>query len=179
MTKAITKNGKKGFTLVELVIVIAILAILAAIAIPVVQSVINTAAKNTALANADTIELAVKECQSQIAAKNNEIYNGSKIDGVDIPDAIEEHGDVNILHVAKVKAIKEAFNVVTYSGKNYIPYWITTTDKCVFAYSTAGAAGAPATATVTDIDGNTIYNAIPLATNAGAPTATNTFIDTL
>ena len=57
MTKAITKNSKKGFTLVELVIVIAILAILAAIAIPVVNSIINTASRNGALSDAQTIEL--------------------------------------------------------------------------------------------------------------------------
>ena len=84
MTNAITtkkaelQNSKKGFTLVELVVVIAILAILAAIAIPVVNSIINTASKNGALSNAQSIELAVKECQSYIASGNNEVYKSGK-----------------------------------------------------------------------------------------------------
>ena len=58
MVKTLRKTNKKGFTLVELVIVIAILAILAAIAIPTVSNVISTANKNVDKANAQTVELA-------------------------------------------------------------------------------------------------------------------------
>jgi len=54
------KKSKKGFTLIELVVVIAVLAILAAIAIPVVSGVIGDARANVDLANAKTIESAVK-----------------------------------------------------------------------------------------------------------------------
>ncbi len=69
MVNTLKKTNKKGFTLVELVIVIAILAILAAIAIPTVSNVIGTANKNTDLANAQTIELALKTADAEIAAK--------------------------------------------------------------------------------------------------------------
>ncbi len=127
MTKAITKNSKKGFTLVELVIVIAILAILAAIAIPVVNSIINTASKNGALSNAETIELAIKECQADIAAKNDEVY-----DGTAAPKASTSHATIAVSDVSNVKAIKDAFARVTYNGDDYDPYWDTTNDKCVF-----------------------------------------------
>ena len=171
------KNSKKGFTLVELVIVIAILAILAAIAIPVVNSIINTASKNGALSNAETIELAVKECQADIAAKNDEVYNGSG----SIPKASTDHAKIDITHVAEVKAIKDAFKVVTYNGNDYIPYWITAEDKCVFAYSKSPAGGGAGggAGTITDIEGNTVTGAVPLATDKGVPTATNTKIDAL
>lgn len=54
------KKSKKGFTLIELVVVIAVLAILAAIAVPVVSGVIGDARTNVDLANAKTIESAVK-----------------------------------------------------------------------------------------------------------------------
>ena len=128
MTKTITKNSKKGFTLVELVIVIAILAILAAIAIPVVNSIINTASRNTALSNADTIELAVKECQAHIASKNGEVY--SQI-------AEGKYKEITIKDVAEAKAITEAFEVVTYNGEPYMPYWDKSGDKCVFLTSTS------------------------------------------
>lgn len=68
METALRKNNKKGFTLVELVIVIAVLAILAAIAIPTVTSVIDTANKNVDLSNAQTVELALKTADAEIQA---------------------------------------------------------------------------------------------------------------
>lgn len=119
-----TKNSKKGFTLVELVVVIAILAILAAIAIPVVNSIINTASKNGALSNATTIELAVKECQADIASKNTEVY----------PEAANasDANSIAISEVAEKKAIADAFKSASYNGKEYIPAWDSATGKCYF-----------------------------------------------
>ena len=130
MTKAITKNSKKGFTLVELVIVIAILAILAAIAIPVVNSIINTASKNAALSNADSIELAIKECQAHIVSRNSEVY----------PEATSstDRSKIDVAMVAEKKGIKEAFEVVTYNGVDYLPYWDSVSDACVFLDEATG-----------------------------------------
>ena len=59
------KTNKKGFTLVELVVVIAILAILAAIAVPTVSNIINTANANVDIANAQTVELALKSAHAE------------------------------------------------------------------------------------------------------------------
>lgn len=146
MTKAITKNSKKGFTLVELVVVIAILAILAAIAIPVVNSIINTASKNGALSNAQTIELAIKECQADIAAKNDEVYDGAtNYSFVDpsgatvaittgVPSAANAATAVTISvqDVAGIKGISDAFETVTYNGVEYVPFWDEDADKCVY-----------------------------------------------
>lgn len=53
------KKKKKGFTLIELIIVIAIIAILAAIAIPKFGEVRKNAALNSDVANAKTIANAV------------------------------------------------------------------------------------------------------------------------
>lgn len=154
MTNAITtkkaelQNSKKGFTLVELVVVIAILAILAAIAIPVVNSIINTATKNGADSNGQSIELAIKEAQSYIASGSTEIYNGTKTVDVDakyesagnditngkvtLANAKTNHGDLNVLMVAASKQICNGFESVSYYGKDYFPYWNKTTQKCIF-----------------------------------------------
>lgn len=53
------KNKKKGFTLIELIIVIAIIAIIAAIAIPKFGDVRRNAALNSDIANAKNIANAV------------------------------------------------------------------------------------------------------------------------
>lgn len=147
ITKSEVKNSKKGFTLVELVVVIAILAILAAIAIPVVNSIINTASKNGAISNAETIELAVKECQADIAAKNTEVYNGTTAITMNdpsgaalptpLPDAATSHATINIGHVAGAKSIPGAFATVTYNGNDYEPYWDQDADVCVWRSVTA------------------------------------------
>ena len=122
-----TKNSKKGFTLVELVVVIAILAILAAIAIPVVNSIINTAARNSAISNADSIELQIKNCQADIAARNTERY----------ANAVTAPNTISVDDVATKTGIKTAFQSVTYNNNQYFPVWDTASDKCYFI----GAAG--------------------------------------
>ena len=171
MTNAITtkkaelQNSKKGFTLVELVVVIAILAILAAIAIPVVNSIINTASKNGALSNAQSIELAVKECQSYIASGNTEVYDGSKTVAFDttkfggtspltLKNAKTDHANIDIQQVAAAKGMMNGFVSVSYNGADYEPYWNKTTQKCVFATTSAGAGGAAGT--TKDLDGKAI-----------------------
>lgn len=167
MTNAITtkkaelQNSKKGFTLVELVVVIAILAILAAIAIPVVNSIINTATKNGAMSNAQSIELAVKEAQSYIASGSTEVYDGKtkidvdakfaggSVDGsqqVELADAKTDHGSIDISMVAASKQICDGFVSVSYYGKDYEPYWDKTTQKCIFINATEKK----------DLDGNTV-----------------------
>lgn len=175
MTNAITtkkaelQNSKKGFTLVELVVVIAILAILAAIAIPVVNSIINTASKNGAMSNAQSIELAVKECQSYIASGNNEVYKAGKTVTLDagkfanatvtIHDAKTDHANIKIDEVAAVKGIADGFGKVSYNGADYEPYWNKAAQKCVFVTGTG--------ANAKDLDGNTVT--IAAAGGAGAP----------
>lgn len=143
ITKSEVKNSKKGFTLVELVVVIAILAILAAIAIPVVNSIINTASRNGALSNADTIELAIKECQADIAARNTEVYNGtsSYVDGAGVSqtchNAATGHADISVAEVGGMKAINDAFAIVTYNGDTFEPFWDEDADKCVYLCTNA------------------------------------------
>ncbi len=69
------RTNKKGFTLVELVVVIAVLLILAAIAIPTVSGVIARAHKSADEANAKAIETAIKYQIAQNEIENDKTKN--------------------------------------------------------------------------------------------------------
>jgi prepilin-type N-terminal cleavage/methylation domain-containing protein len=146
------KNSKKGFTLVELVVVIAILAILAAIAIPVVTSIINTASRNSAKTDAQSIELAIKEAKADFTAKNSDTYPG-----------IKSGNAPTIAQVATAKSIASAFESKTVDNKSYFPHWNPTTGKVVFALK--AASGATST---TDVDNNTVNNPVLLEATSSA-----------
>ena len=75
------KNNKKGFTIVELVIVIAVIAILAAVLIPTFASMINKANESKALQeakNAYTNDLAMLDGQVNGAVKKDDIADAVK-----------------------------------------------------------------------------------------------------
>lgn len=61
------KNNKKGFTLVELVIVVAVMAVLVAVAIPTVSSITGSAKKSVGETNARTIESMLKLKEAELA----------------------------------------------------------------------------------------------------------------
>lgn len=77
------KKTKKGFTLVELVIVVAVMAILVAVAIPTVSAITGTARKNVADTNAQTIESMIKlgeaEYVNSSSAAVDPTYGASQI----------------------------------------------------------------------------------------------------
>ena len=112
----VKKNSKKGFTLVELVVVIAILAILAAIAIPVVSSTIASSQRSTALSDAQTLELALKEAHAQIVAKDTSVY----ADTATVNDVITEKS-LQSIHVGDTRTI---------GGDTYTLSWCADDDKC-------------------------------------------------
>jgi prepilin-type N-terminal cleavage/methylation domain-containing protein len=59
------KNGKKGFTLVEVIVVLVILAILAAIAIPALTGYIDKANKRAVVTEARTIGVSLQTIASE------------------------------------------------------------------------------------------------------------------
>lgn len=60
------KNNKKGFTLVELVIVVAVMAVLVAVAIPTVKSITGTAKEAVTETNCRTIESVLKMKEAEL-----------------------------------------------------------------------------------------------------------------
>ena len=113
----VKKNSKKGFTLVELVVVIAILAILAAIAIPVVASTIASSQRSSALSNAQTLELAIKEAHAQIIAKDTSIYTD---------------GDKTTLNTVVTKKAIKVEKEVKISNVDYTLNWSKSDSKCYY-----------------------------------------------
>ena len=76
--------NKKGFTLVELVIVIAILGVLAAIAVPAVVGIINNAQKSSREANASELTQAIKNLYSGVVSGQiNQSTDPSDLNGLD------------------------------------------------------------------------------------------------
>lgn len=128
----VKKNSKKGFTLVELVVVIAILAILAAIAIPVVSSTITSSQRSSAKSNAQTIEVAIKEADAAISAKDDTVFIDKK--NAAKPNFKASSGSLTLENIADAKAIKSAVTA-TYQingVKDYIAYYDNDTQKVVF-----------------------------------------------
>lgn len=81
-------KSKKGFTLVELVVVIAIIAILAAIAIPIVASTTKSSIVSRAKTNANTIEYAFKEADAAVAGADNTKYIHASTNTIQISEVI-------------------------------------------------------------------------------------------
>lgn len=77
MTMTKKRHGKKGFTLVELIVVIAILAILAAILIPLVSGYISDANEAKGAANARTVYAAACAYVAKEGAAGRTVANGT------------------------------------------------------------------------------------------------------
>lgn len=139
----VKKNSKKGFTLVELVVVIAILAILAAIAIPVVSSTIASSQRSTALSDAQTLELALKEDHAQIVAKDTSVY----ADTATVNDVITEKS-LQSIHVGDTRKIGVGTYTLSWCADDDKCYWMNGTDN-LDSSITPGGTTAPITTTAT------------------------------
>ena len=84
------KSNKKGFTLVELIVVIAIMAILAAVLIPTVTNKINDAKKATAKQDCTATASALASALIDKIANNTDIPADLRADGADVPATFVE-----------------------------------------------------------------------------------------
>ncbi len=126
----IIKNSKKGFTLVELVVVVAILAILAAIAIPVISSTVKSSQLSSSQSNAQTIEIAIKEARAAISTGDNSVF----------PSA--SSGKITVADVASTKKIGGAMDeIYTIDGDQYKCHWDKSDNKVYYICGTKDTTG--------------------------------------
>lgn len=133
-------NGKKGFTLIELVLTIVILATLAAIAMPVIAYTLQSSLTSRAKTNAHTIELAFKEANSLLGAKDNIKY------------ANAGSNSIKVSEVVSANKIAQAFEPVDVYGKVYYP--VICKGKVYFALDTNS--DGVYNSSDKDIDGNSL-----------------------
>ena len=83
------KNNKKGFTLVELVIVVAVMAILVAVAIPTIGSISQSAKDAVYQTNCRTIESVIKLAEAEaVKSSGTSTATGATLKGEQIQTAI-------------------------------------------------------------------------------------------
>lgn len=108
MKRKLKANKKKGFTLVELIVVLVILAILAALLIPALTGYIDKAKKKQIVAETRSCVMAAQtyaEEQYAMDVKNMGMTDKVMVDGTDtdFPRAIETLADVDANTVTAVE----------------------------------------------------------------------------
>jgi prepilin-type N-terminal cleavage/methylation domain-containing protein len=118
------QRNKKGFTLIELVVVVAILGILAALAIPRFTGIRDTAAKNATLADGRTIYSAM---EVYYAEKGSYPVDGGAEPTFADPANIEVNGKITAY---EIDAEDATIYTMTYTNKEKT-YEVTITQEGV------------------------------------------------
>lgn len=108
------KMNKKGFTLIEMLVVIAIIAVLVSIVIPVVG---NSTEKAKLAADAANIRAAIAEVTTK------QLGDGSSSD---VPVDMQSKGDFSLIEITKIGGIEVSkIKDIVDDGKDVVVYWNT------------------------------------------------------
>lgn len=123
---------KKGFTLVEIIVVLVILAVLAAVTIPSMQGFITDAKEKTAMAEARLVMLAAKTVRLEMGAGDSrEFWNYKNNKDKDFKDKIDAKIRIDI----DPDRIDELICARPKDGSEYIIFRIKfskTSDKLIY-----------------------------------------------
>ncbi len=118
-------KDRKGFTLVEIIVVLVILAILAAIAIPSVMGYVDDAKKSKYIADARSIYLACQIEEARYLAENNNVVPdwekiyGDGDSGYGLNYSLNKKKDGKLSEVTGLKEVQ-----VIHRGDIYMIYWL-------------------------------------------------------
>ena len=107
------KNNKKGFTLVELVIVIAVIAVLSAILVPTFGNVISGANKNARMENAGIAyrSFLVENCNEEIIDKDAYIiFTKSNVSSITSANTVDVYAVKGGTKSSNISAVFSAIN---------------------------------------------------------------------
>ena len=136
MLNKLKKNNKKGFTLVELIVVLVILAILAALLIPALTGYIDKAKKKQVVAETRSCVMALQTYADEKYGKDG----GNLIDTDDIKvDGTDKNAKEAIKDLADVKGDVQSFTVE--GGKVVELVYYASDGKLQCEYKTNRASG--------------------------------------
>lgn len=138
--------SKKGFTLVELVVVIAIIAILAAIAIPVATSITRSAVDSKGETNVSTLDNACQAFYTGLVCGT--IHNGNFTKAAGSSMNVPAKTDRFVIKQIKAKTATVA-DVLKYNGLGEDVLYGVVFDSAHLKYDPSGAAGSSVSKTST------------------------------
>ncbi len=107
MIANLKKNKKKGFTMVELIVVIAIIAIIAAVAVPTTISYVQKARTNTALSETSSVLNTIETYFTDFAATGD-----GSIEATDLVTELDEMMP-NVQHTTGITVVNNEDNTFT------------------------------------------------------------------
>lgn len=135
MFKKLKENKKKGFTLVELIVVLVILAILAALLIPALTGYIDKAKRKSIVAETRQAVMAAQTLADEAYAKDATGSGTITLSESDIQTLAEVNGTISNVEIDKGKV-----KTLTYtSGAKTCVYTKDKTDGTDGAYNVADA----------------------------------------
>ncbi len=111
MFKKMKENKKKGFTLVELIVVLVILAILAALLIPALTGYIDRAKKKSIIAETRQAVMAAQTVADEAYAKDAEGTNTNSVD----KDAVATLAELKAANIGDITVTKGVVEKLVYT----------------------------------------------------------------
>ena len=131
MFKKLKENNKKGFTLVELIVVLVILAILAALLIPALTGYIDKAKRKNIVAETRQTVMVAQTLVDEAYAKADVGADTVKIDG--------ETGTVKVSEIKALAEVSGTIGTVTVTNGKIVTLEYTNNGKTCTYHATADA----------------------------------------
>lgn len=139
MLNRLKKNDKKGFTLVELIVVLVILAILAALLIPALTGYIDRAQKKQIEAETRQAVMAAQTIADELYAKGISSITEGTTDGATPPTITFSGAEIEKLAELPTGSVKTGTTDLTVDSKGMLTKLVHTRGSLTCTYAKANA----------------------------------------